>query len=200
MKGRTSEHSVQLLECQRALHTWPVPLLRPSRQENKEGRVSRAAFLPSPGLGDANLSLGGLAGQAVYGCSGPSVWWMPTVHSALCWRWWKYKERWTLAPVLKGLIAWLGIQNEPPENLLQKNYVWGTDTQSYGCLKLERWRRLAEVPMERLQRERRYFHWTWGLSRTSRREKGRWERKGSEEGKKNISLKGLSRATRVERG
>lgn len=189
MKGRTSEHSLQLPECQRALYTWPVPLLRPSRQENKEGRVSRAAFLPSPGLVDANLSLGGLAGQAVYGCSGPSVCWMPTVHPALCWGGGNTREM-TLSPCPQGShsLAWnteWTSRKPTSEELCMRHRL--SDLQMSEAWEMEEAGRSTH---RKASEGNEVFSMAWGLSRTSRREKERWEKKGSEE-RKNFFIKSL---------
>lgn len=66
-RGRTSGHSVQLLRCQRALHTWPVPgstplQARKQRRSCEQGcEENDAAFLPSSGLVNTNSSPWGSA-------------------------------------------------------------------------------------------------------------------------------------------
>lgn len=67
-EGRTNALSLQLLGCQTALHTCPIPLPRPlqarkQRRSYEQGcdENNAAAFLPSSGLGSTNSSPRGLS-------------------------------------------------------------------------------------------------------------------------------------------
>lgn len=67
-EGRTNELSVQLLGCQTALHTCPIPppralQARKQRRSCEQGcyENNAAAFLPSSGLGNTNSNPRGLS-------------------------------------------------------------------------------------------------------------------------------------------